>query len=271
MRTVSRLERGAPRTSLGRAFALRMDVLRDDTGSVTEAVVATTLSLLILSIIAAGSISSLSALTTSSSNAERIQQMNVMTGKPATVDPAWAAATDAAIEAPIILPSGVEMTAYLWSVPGDPELGDEYFAAMPRSGNVDDEATCADIVNVHTGLCVYASSFQATDVRATMPFLLGTNVADTTTFPANTTIASVPAPTTTEGIRFYLEAAAVSAPGTIDIVQGSKVIARIDLGTDTKIHFGTFAPVAGVEIRAFSPDRTIIVNEFFLYNGKAAA
>ena len=262
-----RFERGAFRASLGRAFKRRTDLLNDDTGSTTEAVVATALALLILSVIAGGTVSSVSALTVASTNAERTQQLNVMTSKPAAV-PGWTDLREgeAALREQVALPSGVDMPAYLWAVPA--EKGTEYFAAMPRSGNLDDQGKCADTVTVQADFCVYASAFHANDLRATEPERIGALVSDfSAPVPARATLATVPAQSGEVSARYFVNAAAVGAEGEIHILQGNKILAIIPISTDSadNDYFGSFTIAPGAEVTVRSPDRDMKVTELLIY------
>lgn len=253
---------GIARKSFGRArFGA---VIADRTGSIPEAVVATALSLLVMSAIAAGSVSALGALGTASSNAERTQQLSVMASKPSSV-PGWLDATDDALLETVTLPSGLEVTAYLWSTPKP--NGTEFFASMPRSGNRSDESKCADIVNVQSDFCVYADAFHADDLRATTPDLFpDAVVADIgSVLTAGTDFVTLPAPDELTNARYYLNAASIGAEGEVQMLQGGRILAIIPVGTVSDDYFGNVELEPGADITLRSPDRSLDVSRVLIY------
>jgi hypothetical protein len=260
--------RGLRRNAVGRAIHRRIVALRGDSGSTSEAIASVVLSVAIIGIIAGGAVSSSGALGTASSDAERTQQLNIMTGDPLAdlaLDRGWRAATTSALAHPVTLPSGIEMTAYLWSKAT--ATGVQYFASMPRSGNVDELTACNDITNSQTEFCVYSSSFHANDFRESMPpMAAGFVTADLTkTVPARSQIAAAQGPTSASSFRFFISAAAIGAPGNIEVSQAGKVIAIIPITTTTDDYFGTIDLSEGGTVAFKSPDRVTSVSKVLIY------
>ncbi|QNE48673.1 hypothetical protein F1C58_16580 (plasmid) [Glaciihabitans sp. INWT7] len=255
---------GSRRSAFARAIKGRTAVLRDETGSTTEAIISTILSVAIIGIIAAGAVSSSGAIGSSSSNAERTQELNILTGKPSLVKN-WDTAQSTAIDEKVTLPSGVEMSSYLWAVPS--AVGVEYFASMARSGNTTRTSVCNDIATVHSDDCVYASAFHANDLRSIMPPLApGLSVANLATpVQPRTNIATMPAPTAPSLYRFYVNAASIGAPGEIHIVQDGKDLGILPVQTVLDSYFGTIKVTPGGPVTMSSPDRSVDVRRVMIY------
>jgi hypothetical protein len=260
---------GIRRTALGRAIYRRIAALRGDTGSTAEAIASVVLSVAIIGIIAGGAVSSSGALGTASSNAERTQHLNILTGDPAAdmaLDKKWRAATTSAFAEPANLPSGVPpINAYLWSK--TTATGVQYSAAMPRSGNTTEMTKCNNVTTSLTDLCVYSSSFHANDFRKSMPpVAAGFTTADLTkTIPARSQIAAAQGPSSPSSYRFFLSAAAIGAAGTVEVAQNGTVIAIIPITTTTDDYFGTVDLAAGGTVTFKSPDRVTSVTKVLIY------
>lgn len=248
-------------TMLRRARA----VLRDRTGSTAEAIVATWLMVAVVTLVTTGVVSGLGVLATTSSNAERTQQINTMVNKPADF-PEWAGATTTAAKQNLTLPSGATFDTYLWSVPE--ATGIRYFAAIPRSGNNTAWTDCGDIAVVHTTTCLYAESFQATDPRSVVPAnVAGLTKADfTAAVPPGTAIATVTAPAVSPEVwRYYLDATATGAAGTVRILQGTVILATIPVGSDPGKYFGTITATPGLPLVLLSNDRPVTIQKLLVY------
>jgi hypothetical protein len=265
--------------ALTRAFLTRTAVLKDKSGSTIEAIAATALSIVVIGMIAAGSVADMTALSVSSSNSERIQYINSLVAKPELV-PGWKTATGAALATPATLPSSTVVNTYTWST--DTTTGTQYYAAMPRSGNTTSGASCASRTVNDAAKCVYASAFKADDVRQAMPPApAGLAVISLASpIPAGTIIASAPAPVVASATtpptktlwRFYVSAATVGANGTLRLQQGgTRLGADVPLSTTADGYFGTLTVTAGTAaspappIVLYSPDRTVAATKVIIY------
>jgi hypothetical protein len=83
--------------------------------------------------------------------------------------------------------------------------------------------------------------------------------------PARTIIAKATAASTTTYWRFYVSAAAVGQNGSIDIMQGTLLLASIPVTTTPDGYFGTVAVEPGTDVTVYSPDRTIVATKVLLY------
>jgi hypothetical protein len=151
------------------------------------------LSIVIIGMIASGSVANLNVLAVASSNSERIQHANAQVANPDFVT-GWKAATSTPKTVSVTLPSGLVINSYLWSSPTS--TGTNYFSSIPRSGNLDSGSVCASRTAVNTSKCVYASSFVSTNVRAALPAPVnGLSVRSLTSpISARTIIARPPRP-----------------------------------------------------------------------------
>lgn len=265
MRMTRRNGSGTARTGFRRAVR---EVLSDDRGSIAEAVVATSVALLVIGLIATGTVSALSALTTTSSNAERVQEMNILTAKPTLIE-GWDDATTRAKSHTVTLPSGIELDSYLWSVPN--ANGSMFFASVARSGNTSNTDVCADITTVQSDDCVYSSAFHARDLRATLPSnVSGFTTADLTKLiPIGSNFATLPAPATPDTeLRFFINAATIGAEGEIQIVQGNMLLAVIPAGATMADYFGSVQAGPGADITLRSPDRILNVSRALIYEAE---
>lgn len=263
-------KQGTFRASVRRALHSRLTVLRDNTGSMSEAIAATGLSIVIIGIIAAGSVADIQALTISSSNAERLQHVNALVDKPGLI-PEWADATATAHLEPILLPSGASLDGYLWAK--QTVTGTEFTAATPRSGYVGASNVCGSIAAPDPKKCLYATAFKATNVRAALPVPVDVlKVSDLTNpFPRTAVIARAPSParpaplTATTRWRYYIKVSSIGLPGTVLIMQGANQLAKIPVGTSAGNYFGTVPVAPGQDITVYSSDRTVAVTKFLLY------
>ncbi|WAC50567.1 hypothetical protein [Frigoribacterium sp. SL97] len=255
--------------SIRAAVRARFDVLRDKRGnSITEAIVGVTISLIVLSIIAGGSVAAVTALTTQSTNAERLQQLTIMTAQP-EIYPAWEAATGTPQTKDIVLPSGSRVPTYFWRVGG--ATGSDYYASTARSGKDVDIAKCRDKATVRTDICLYSARYHANDMRSLQPITVpGLAVTDlTTTLPLGTTVATLPAPATETAYRFFISAAALGDRGELHFKQGGKSLAIIPIGTTTDSYFGTIAVKPGTPVTVINTDRVVKVDRVLVYKAGA--
>ena len=236
----------------------------NERGSIPEAIVGTVISFLIIGIIGTGTVSAISALSTTTSNAERTQKLTVMAGKPSLI-PGWDKATDSSISHDVTLPSGTKTTAYLWSSAAP--NGTNFIAAMPRSGNLEHTTECADTKTIHADSCVYATAFDALDPRSVLPPAVpGFTVAPLASpIAARTPIASFTAPAVSTDYRFYIRAAAVGAEGEIHFTQGNLILSIIPVSKTADDYFGTVTVPAGATVTIDSPDRSMDVSRVLVY------
>jgi hypothetical protein len=259
-----RKQAGTVRAALARTLHTRADVLRDETGSIAEAIAATALSIVIIGMIASGSVANLNVLAVASSNSERTQHATALVANPDFID-GWKSATSTPKQLPVTLPSGLNIDSYLWAAPAS--TGTTYFASIPRSGNISSWTSCASRTVVDAKNCVYASAFVSTNVRTALP-----TSADNLTvhnlsspIPERTIIAKATAASVTTYWRFYVSAAAVGQNGSIDIMQGTHLLASIPVTTTPDGYFGTVAVDPGPDVTVYSPDRTIVATKVLLY------
>lgn len=236
--------------------------IADERGSVIESIGDAVLAALTVMLVGGATIACMTAIGSSSGDAERLQALNALSGKPTSV-PGWALATTPITEE-ITLPSGLVDTAYLWAVPD--MNGTDFLAAIPSSKSAN-PAVCADPDTVHPRSCLYVSAYHAADARHLRPQpVAGLSTAEPGTIvTAGNPLATAAAPTAAGLWRYYVSAHADMPGGTIHVLQGRTILATIPVTSASAGYFGTFTSRPGDPITFVSADRDVTVGDVLVY------
>ena len=258
-----------------RALQMR---LKDDEGSITEAVVGVILTVIIASMLALGATSDLNVVAVSTATAERQNAADAIVQQRNSTQQ-WGTAASPKTKQ-VTLSSGTQAPVTLWSVPT--ATGTTYYASVPRTGNVSNPAACTTSAAADSGNCIVETSFQAVTIAGLTPTPIvrkdpsgvgttGTVNADVTTstaIPQQGVIASFTPPATpaTTTWRYLIKAQdSEGAGGEINLMQNGNVLASVPTDGTMQNYFGTVVAQAGVAVQVVAADDANIVNTILIY------